>query len=294
MTIVLPPTTSARRRSTTIAFSCDGVRGGNIHRQLVSPRLSRSHTRDLCFFFFFSTRFSLFFRFFAGGSAAAGAGALLFLICSHRCSAADAVRRVPIAAAITSQRPPADAPRNGAVLRSSGVHSLAVPVAQRRVLVRRPLAARLDRRRPTWTGSLAGAARSSSGGGTGGTAAGGAAGAGAGGAADAVTSTAGLHLPPLQWLSVFFGNAAPQPGHVVRRLCTFKEHAGHVFIDGARLGLGLGAALARGGGLLLFVVVVVATADFVDTRLDLGRAARGLLGPEAPASVDVGFGAGGR
>ena len=51
-------------------------------------------------------RFSLF-RFFAGGSAAAGAGAegagaLLFLISSHRCSAADAVRRVPIAAAITS------------------------------------------------------------------------------------------------------------------------------------------------------------------------------------------------
>ena len=64
--------------------------------------LSRSHTRDLCFFFFFSTRFSLFFRFFAGGSAAAGAGAFLFFISSHRCSAADAVRRVPIAAAITS------------------------------------------------------------------------------------------------------------------------------------------------------------------------------------------------
>ena len=67
--------------------------------------LSRSHT---LLFFFFSTRFSLFFRFFAGGSAAAGAGAeegagaLLFLISSHRCSAADAVRRVPIAAAITS------------------------------------------------------------------------------------------------------------------------------------------------------------------------------------------------
>ena len=36
---------------------------------------------------------------------------------------------------------------------------------------------------------------------------------------------------------------APQPGHVVRRLCTFKEQAGHVFIDGARCGGGLGAAL---------------------------------------------------
>ena len=66
--------------------------------------LSRSHTRDLCFFFL-SARFSLFFRFFAGGSAAAGAGAfrVLFFISNHRCSAADAVRCVPIAAAIHSE-----------------------------------------------------------------------------------------------------------------------------------------------------------------------------------------------
>ena len=47
-----------------------------------------------------------------------------------------------------------------------------------------------------------------------GTMAGGAAGAGAGGAADAATSLAGRQTPPLQCPSVFFGNAAPQPGHV--------------------------------------------------------------------------------
>ena len=89
--------------------------------------LSRSHT---LLFFFFSARFSLFFRFFAGGSAAAGAGALLFLISFHRCSAADAVRRVPIAAEITSQRPPrsldgvstCSAWRRRSAASSSGVH----------------------------------------------------------------------------------------------------------------------------------------------------------------------------
>ena len=71
-------------------------------------------------------------------------------------------------------------------------------------------------------------------------------GSAAGGAAGGAGGAAGRQTPPLQWLSVFFGKAAPQPGHVARRLCTFKEQAGHVFIDGARLGLGLGAALAGG------------------------------------------------
>ena len=49
----------------------------------------------------------------------------------------------------------------------------------------------------------------------GGSAAGGAAGGtAAGGAAGCAGGAAGRQTPPLQWLSVFFGNAAPQPGHV--------------------------------------------------------------------------------
>ena len=93
---------------------------------------------------------------------------------------------------------------------------------------------------------------------------------------------AGLHTPPLQWLSVFFGKAAPQPGHVARRLCTLREHAGHVFIDGARLGLG--AALARGGA---------SSTPLYKPRTSAVRRADSWA-QKPPASVDVGFGAGGR
>ena len=218
--------------------------------------LSRSHTRDLFFFFFFSTRSSLFFRFFAGGSAAAGAegaGALLFLISSHRCSAADAVRRVPIAAAITSHLDRVwlcSAQRRRSAASSSGVHlggaaggevegcpeAASAAAFFLLIVFHRDSAADAVRRVPiaaAITSHLDGvflcsawrrrSAASSAGvqllpGTAGGTAAGGAAGGGAGGAADAVTPTAGLHLPPLQWPSVFFGKAAPQPGHVARRL----------------------------------------------------------------------------
>ena len=59
------------------------------------------------------------------------------------------------------------------------------------------------------------------------------------------------------------------------------ERAGRTSLHRRRaLGLGLGRCARGRRGLLLFVVVVVAAADFVDTRLDLGRAARGLLSPE--------------
>ena len=121
-------------------------------------------------------------------------------------------------------------------------------------------------------------------------AAGGAAG-GAGGASDAVASPrAGLHTPPLQWLSVFFGKAAPQPGHVARRLCTFKEQAGHVFIDGARLGLGLGTALARGEASSSSLSSSSPPISLTRAWTSSVRRAASL----AQKSVGVGFGAGGR
>ena len=90
-----------------------------------------------------------------------------------------------------------------------------------------------------------------------------------------------LHLPPLQWLSVFFGKAAPQPGHVVRRLWTFREQAGQVFIDGARLGLG--TALVRGGA---------SSTPLYKPRTSAVRRADSWA-QKPPVSVDVGFGAGG-
>ena len=115
-------------------------------------------------------------------------------------------------------------------------------------------------------------------------------GSAAGGAAGGAGGAAGRQTPPLQWLSVFFGKAAPQPGHVARRLCTFKEQAGHVFIDGARLGLGLGTALARGEA-------SSSSSSSSTPPISLTRAWTSSVrraASRAQKSAGVGFGAGGR
>ena len=118
-------------------------------------------------------------------------------------------------------------------------------------------------------------------------------GSAAGGAAGGAGGAAGRQTPPLQWLSVFFGKAAPQPGHVARRLCTFKEQAGHVFIDGARLGLGLGAALARGEA-SSSSSSSSSTLPISLTRTWTSSVRRAdSWAQKPPASVDVGFAAGG-